>query len=261
VRNVAAAAAAAVDGAADTDVAARAASASASRVPAGSPIDAPQADAVVPRPLSLPWHTRFNDAVSAYLPLLLMAGLALGTWWLVKNTPLFDTDRPTAPLRHEPDYTMSEFMVQRFAANGALRVQIEGDAMRHFPDDDTLEIDNPHIRVFGDGGRETVATAKRALSNHDGSDVQLNGAAHVVRAATAKDTAIDFRGEFLEYLQFSERVRSNLPVVVTQGSTELHADAMDYDNLARLLDLKGHVQAVFAPPPAAPASAPAGKGR
>jgi lipopolysaccharide export system protein LptC len=189
-----------------------------------------------------PWYLRVLDTISTYLPLLLMAVLALGTWWLVKNTPLFETDRVTAPPRHEPDYTMTQFLVQRFGANGAMRVQIEGDLMRHYPDTDSFEIDNPRIRAIGDDGRLTTATARQAVSNRDGSEVQLKGAAHVVRVATATDAAIEFRGEFLHYFQYSERLRSHLPVVVTQGGTEIHADAMAYDNLARVLDLKGHVR-------------------
>src|ERR1700712_5173662 len=110
------------------------------------------------RALRPPRRARVLDGVSAYLPLLLMAVLALGTWWLVKNTPLFENDRVAAPLRHEPDYTMTQFMVQRFAPSGAMRVQIEGDLMRHYPDTDTFEIDNPRIRAIGDDGRVTVAT-------------------------------------------------------------------------------------------------------
>jgi lipopolysaccharide export system protein LptC len=195
-----------------------------------------------------PWYLRAIDTASTYLPLLLMAVLALGTWWLVKNTPLFEGDRAAAPLRHEPDYTMTQFMVQRFGANGAMRVQIEGDLMRHYPDTDTFEIDNPRIRAIGDDGRVTTATARLALSNRDGSEVQLTGGAHVVRAATPIQTAIDFRSEFLHYFQFTERVRSHLPVVVTQGGSEIRADAMAYDNLARVLDLKGRVRAVLTSP-------------
>jgi lipopolysaccharide export system protein LptC len=195
-----------------------------------------------------PWYLRAIDTASTYLPLLLMAVLALGTWWLVKNTPLFEGDRVAAPLRHEPDYTMTQFMVQRFGANGAMRVQIEGDLMRHYPDTDTYEIDNPRIRAIGDDGRITLATARLALANRDGSEVQLTGGAHVVRQATATQTAIDFRGEFLHYFQYSERVQSHLPVVVTQGGSEIRADSMTYDNLARVLDLKGRVRAVLSSP-------------
>lgn len=199
----------------------------------------------------VPWYRRGLDTASAYLPVLLMGALALGSWWLVKNTPLAEDGRVAAPLRHEPDYAMSQFMVQRFTANGAMRVQIEGDMMRHYPDTDTLEVDNPRIRAFGEDGRETVATARLALSNRDGSEVQLSGGAHVVRLATSKQPAIEFRGEFLHYLQYTERVQSHLPVLVTQAGTEFRADAMAYDNLAGVLDLKGHVRAVLAPPAAA----------
>ena len=94
-----------------------------------------------------------------------------------------------------------------------------------------------------------MATARRALANRDGSELQLIGDARVVREASATDAAIEFRGEFLHCFQNTERVRSHLPVVVTQGNTEIRGDAMAYDNLARVLDLKGHLRAVFTPPP------------
>lgn len=196
----------------------------------------------------LPWHLRLLEMLTAYLPVLLMALLALGTWWLVKNTPLPDGERPEVAPRHEPDYMMSDFRVQRFGADGAMRVQIEGERMRHYPDNDTLEIDNPRIRAIAPDGRITLASARRALSNGDGSEVQLLGAAQVVREATARQEAIEFRGEFLHAFLNAERVRSHLPVVVRRGATEVRADGMEYDNLARVVDLKGRMRAVFTPP-------------
>jgi lipopolysaccharide export system protein LptC len=195
----------------------------------------------------LPWTSRVIDTVSTYLPVLLMAVLALGTWWLVKNTPVLDNERQVAPPRHEPDYTMRQFTVQRFAAAGALRVQIEGDELRHYPDNDTLEIDNPRIRATGSDGRITLASAKSALSNGDGSEVQLSGGARVVREASGDDEALEFRGEFLHAFLTTERVRSHLPVTVTQGATEIRADGMSYDNLTRLVEFKGRVRAVLSP--------------
>jgi lipopolysaccharide export system protein LptC len=196
----------------------------------------------------LPWTSRVIDTVSTYLPVLLMAVLALGTWWLVKNTPVLDNERRVAPPRHEPDYTMRQFTVQRFAAGGALRVQIEGDELRHYPDNDTLEIDNPRIRATGADGRITLASAKRALSNGDGSEVQLSGGARVVREASGSDDdALEFRGEFLHAFLATERVRSHLPVTVTQGATEIRADGMSYDNLSRVVEFKGRVRAVLSP--------------
>ena len=164
----------------------------------------------------------------------------------MKNTPVLDDERQLAPPRHEPDYTMRQFTVQRFAAAGALRVQIEGDELRHYPDTDTLEIDNPRIRATGPDGRITLASAKRALSNGDGSEIQLSGGARVVREPSSnEDEALEFRGEFLHAFLATERVRSHLPVTVTQGATEIRADGMNYDNLTRIVEFKGRVRAVL----------------
>ena len=196
----------------------------------------------------VPWQQRCLDALSSYLPLLLMALLAVGTWWLVKNTPLPDAARDAAPPRHEPDYAMTHFTAQRFGPSGALSAQVEGDEMRHYPDTDTLEIDNARIRAISPERRVTLASARRALSNADGSEVQLFGGAHVTREALAGVAMLEFRGEFLHAFLNTERVRSHLPVVVTRGGTEIRAEAMDYDNLDRVVQLKGRVRASFAPP-------------
>jgi lipopolysaccharide export system protein LptC len=203
-----------------------------------------------PRARSPGWASRLGATLMTYLPLFVMALLAAGTWWLVKSTPVAEGPGVEAPPRHEPDYTMSRFMVQRFAPDGALRTQIEGDVARHVPDTDTLEIENPRIRAIGPSGRVTVASAARALANGDGSEVQLLVGAHVVREPAPGEEAIDFRGEFLHLFVRTERVRSHLPVVVTQGGTEVRAAGMEYDNLARVIDLKGRMRGVFTTPAA-----------
>jgi lipopolysaccharide export system protein LptC len=194
------------------------------------------------------WPARLLDVVSAYLPLLMMAALASGTWWLVRNAPAVETPRETVAPRHEPDYEMTNFVVQRFARDGTLRTQIEGERLRHFPDNDTLEIDRARLRAVGSDGVVTLASANRALANGDGSEVQLLGDARVVRPAHGDEEQVEFRGEFLHAFRNVERVRSHLPVVVTQGQSVVRADGMEYDNLARVVDLRGRTRATFVSP-------------
>ena len=202
-----------------------------------------------PQPVAAaPWPMRLLDLVSAYLPLLLMALLASGTWWLVRNAPPEEAPAAVAPPRHEADYVMTRFVVQRFDATGTLRTQIEGERLRHFPDNDTLEVDDARIRAVGTDGLVTTATAKRALANGDGSELQLIGDAHVVRPGAGATEPIEFRSEFLQAFRNVERVRSHLPVVVTQGQSVVRAGGMEYDNLARVVDLKGHTSATFVSP-------------
>jgi lipopolysaccharide export system protein LptC len=197
---------------------------------------------------ALPWPARLLDALSAYLPLLLMGLLALGSWWLVKNTPLADAPRPAVAPRHEADYTMRKFSVQRFTPEGPLRAQIEGDVLRHYPDTDTLEIEHPSVRAYAPDGGITVASARRALSNADATEVQLLGDAQVTRGATPTDEGLTFRGEFLHAFLKTEQVRSHLPATVTRGGTVIRADAFSYDNLDRTVTMTGRVRASFAAP-------------
>ena len=202
----------------------------------------------------LPWRARVLDTLSAYLPLLVMGLLALGSWWLVKNTPLADGPRAAVVPRHEPDYAMRRFSVQRFTPEGPLRAQIEGDVLRHFPDTDTLEIEHPNVTAYALDGGVTLASARRALSNADATEVQLLGDARVTRAPTATDVGLTFRGEFLHAFLKTERVRSHMPATVTHGGTVIRADTFSYDNLDRTVSMKGGVHASFAAPGAKPSA-------
>ena len=205
--------------------------------------DAPAAG---PRWRALPWPARVLDAVAAYLPLLVMALLALGSWWLVKNTPLPQAAREPAPARHEADYAMERFSVQRFTPEGQLRAQMEGDRLLHFPDTDTLEIERPTVRGRSADGGVLLASAQRALSNADASEVQLLGDARVThRAAAPGEQGLAFRGEFLHAFLKTEQLRSHLPVTVTRGGTVIRADGFEYDHLQRVVVMKGRVRASF----------------
>jgi lipopolysaccharide export system protein LptC len=191
-----------------------------------------------------PW--RWRDLLSAYLPILLMALLALSTWWLVKNTPLPGAPTPPVAPRHEPDYTMQRFSLQRFAPDGRLRLNIEGDVMRHYPDTDTVEIEDARLHGYAADGRTTEASARRAISNGDGSEVQLLGGARVISHDAQGGDPIEFDGEFLHAFVNTERVRSHLPVTARRSGSEVHAQGFEYDNLTRVVKYKGPVRASFA---------------
>jgi lipopolysaccharide export system protein LptC len=194
------------------------------------------------------------ERLSLYLPVILMGVLALGTYWLVRSAPVFLAAAPERAVTHDPDYFMKKFSVKTFDASGRLKSEVSGAEARHFPDTDTLEIDKVRIRSFNEDGQLTTATANRALSNADGSEVQLFGDARVVRDAmqgtAGKTTArLEFKGEFLHAFMKTEQVRSDKPVQLTRGSDSFVADTLDYDNRARVMQLRGRVRGLLVPEP------------
>ncbi|RTL40926.1 MAG: LPS export ABC transporter periplasmic protein LptC [Burkholderiales bacterium] len=205
-------------------------------------LPAPSPRAAKPRP----WLWQAQSLLSNYLPLLLMALLASGTWWLVKNTPLLDTPGELAPPRHVPDYRMANFELQRIGADGRLKVQIAGAELRHYPDTDTIEIDQVRVRAIAPDGSLAIAEARRALSNGDGSDMQLIGGVHLRRlppdAGEGAPAQLEVRGEFLQALSNSEILRSHLPVSIRQGSSTLNAQNFEYRHLTGQVSFSGKAQ-------------------
>lgn len=193
------------------------------------------------------------DRVSLYVPILLMGLLALGTYWLVEGTPSIALPGVERPVRHEPDYFMKNFSVRTFLETGRLKSEVFGSAARHYPDTDMLEIDMVRIRSFDEQGRLTTATANRALTNGDASEVQLFGKALIVREAMVDKTGqamprIEFRGEFLHAFMNTEQVRSHRPVELRRGKDVFTADSMDFDNMQLLMNMRGRVRGVLVPP-------------
>jgi lipopolysaccharide export system protein LptC len=190
---------------------------------------------------------------SLYLPIIVMALLALGTYWLVRSTPSIALpDLASAP-KHEPDYFMHQFAVKTFDAKGILQSEVLGSELRHYPDTQVIEVDKARIQSFKDG-RLTTATAERALSNADGSEVQLMGNALVVREPFKNPQGeqvprLEFRGEFLHAFLDSERVKSHKPVTLKRGNDQFTAERLDYDNAQRSVNLQGRVRGVIGAAP------------
>jgi lipopolysaccharide export system protein LptC len=101
-----------------------------------SPLNAPVDD---PQRIRPSWPVRMREMLVGYLPLMLMVALALGTWLVAKNSPGLLSPSTPGPVSHEPDYTLDHFTLQRFDPTGALKVQMEGEHLQHFPDDDIMD--------------------------------------------------------------------------------------------------------------------------
>jgi len=192
------------------------------------------------------------ERLALYLPVILMGVLALGTYWLVRSTPLQTAPAQEVPLRHEPDYFIRKFSVKTFDRAGRLTNEITGLDARHFPDTDTLEIDSALIRSFNEDGKLTIATANQALTNADATDVQLFGDARVVREPTLNPAGqllpkMEFRGEFLHIVKASQTIKSHKPVDLTRGSDRFTADSLDYNNVDRVIQLTGRVKGTLVP--------------
>lgn len=195
---------------------------------------------------------RLWERLALYLPVVMMGLLAMGTYWLVRNTPGLQTPESQPAVNESADYFMRRANVKTFDETGRLKTEIAGTEARHFPYNKTLEVDNVRVRSIGPDGRLTTATAKRGLSNDAGNEIQLIGDAVVVREPLQMPDGrrlprLEFQGEFLHVFTDKEQVKSHLPVTLRRGGDEFKGDTFSYDNLDQVAELQGRVKALMVP--------------
>jgi lipopolysaccharide export system protein LptC len=195
---------------------------------------------------------RWADQFTVYLPVLLMGLLALASYWLLRATPPPPEPVVARPVSSEPDYFMRRFSVKVFDANGVLINEVFGSEARHRPDTDTLEVDQARIRVVGEDGVITTATARRVISNGERTEFLLEGDAVVVREGrTLADGStaprLEFQGEQLRVFTDPQRLVSELPVTVLRGNDKMQSDTLDYVGADQVALMRGRVKVRLAP--------------
>ena len=196
---------------------------------------------------------RGRDQVAAWLPALMMMLFALGTWWLVRSIPSLDPLGLQTAAGHEPDYRMSGFFVRNFDADGRLVSELRGDQGRHYPDTDTLEVDQPRVRSHDSQGHPSMGRAEHGVSNGEGTDIHLYGHARIVREAIETPQGeqrprLEFRGPYLHAERARERLSSDQPVELLRGVDRFTGDTFEYDHQTGVAQLHGQVRGVIQPP-------------
>ncbi|MDR2991548.1 MAG: LPS export ABC transporter periplasmic protein LptC [Burkholderiaceae bacterium] len=201
---------------------------------------------------------RWRDWLSAWLPVLCMAFFALGTLWLVRSAPMPPAAQPAGPPGHDPDYFMRQFAVRQFDDQGRMTSELFGVEGQHYPDIDKLAVQTPRWRAYDAQGRLITGHSTRAMTNREGSEVELFGDAQIVReplppgsqpakAAGKADPPLTFSGPYLHAWSQQRRVSSNQPVTLTRGADVFTGDQFDYDDHSGIANLQGRVRGVIQP--------------
>jgi lipopolysaccharide export system protein LptC len=181
-------------------------------------------------------------------PIVLLSILALMTAWInqVVQPPKPKLDGSS---RHDPDYIMSNFVTTQTDINGNLRYKLASVEMRHFPDDDTTELQRPRYTQFSANKPYTQVQALRGYVSNNGDQVQLVDNVKVTRQAFADKGEMTIDTEYLNILPNEDLVGTESPVVIRQApKTIIYATGMVYDKKTNTFTLAHKVRAHFEKP-------------
>lgn len=202
-------------------------------------------------------QARFSPVASLF-PVILVGLLAGMTYWLDITSRKQDASADGLT-RHDPDYYVERFEVRRFDKEGRLQHTLRAERMSHFPDDDSTLVLAPHLTYHR--AQPTRISAREALVGSKGEHVQLTGDVRVTRDGAGGKPATVLATERLEAFPDDEIARTEAPVQITQGQSQVTGNALNADNLNARYVLEGPVRGVFfrqgKQPPVAAAVTPA----
>ena len=190
---------------------------------------------------------RTLDQLTIYLPLILFALLALGSWWLVRSMPELLPPGSDKQLRKDPDYRLEKFTVKSFDSTGRMTREMAGQSATHFPASQELHIQG--IRIFAENevGTRVQAQARQGVFQETVQQLTLSGDVVAVRAADAQGPRLTLKGQALTALLEEERLVSTVAVEIVRGSDVFTAQSMDFDTRNGLYAMQGQVKSILAP--------------
>jgi len=190
----------------------------------------------------------FGTKAAITFPLALLMLLALLTFWINRSV------QPPAPKldgssRHDPDYIMSNFVTTQTDINGDLRYKLAAVEMRHFPDNDTTELQRPRYTQFAIGKPYTEVQGLRGFVSTDGEEVKLLDNVKVTRQAYAGKGEMTVETDYLNIRPNDELVTTDRPVVIRQApKTVIYATGMIYEKKQHTVTLLHKVRAHYEKP-------------
>lgn len=181
-------------------------------------------------------------------PIVLLSILALMTAWInhVVQPPKPKLDGSS---RHDPDYIMSDFVTTQTDINGSLRYILAAAEMKHFPDNDTTDLQRPRYTQFAANKPYTQVESLHGYVSSDGSQVQLVNNVKITRQAFAGKGEMTVDTDYLNILPNEDIVRTESPVVIRQApKTIIHATGMVYEKKINTVTLLHKVRAHYEKP-------------
>ncbi|RYE79743.1 MAG: LPS export ABC transporter periplasmic protein LptC [Oxalobacteraceae bacterium] len=187
------------------------------------------------------------------LPLLMLAVvLALGSFWLLEIMRKSGKDSNPAAARVDPDYFVENFNFVRLSATGEAQYNISGKRMVHNPADDTHTVELPVINSLSRERPPMTARAERALIEPDGSKVHMYDQVRIDRPKTPTSNLFHMESDYLLVLPNEDVMRTDKPVRMTLGESQLNGTGMVANNATGQVQLASRVQASLPPKTATP---------
>ena len=200
-------------------------------------------------------YTLTADRFRVWLAVILVAVLALASFWILELMRRNDTDgNSRSSARSEPDYYVEKFSFIRLPNNGQVNYHITGDKLSHHPLNDDFEIQQPRINSFDADKAPLNIRAERAVIEpknlqitpaRENDQIHLQGNVQAERPETSSSKYLKLESEYLLLLPNENKMKTDQAVSLYTNTSEIHAIGMIADNANQQIQLLSKVRGSF----------------
>jgi len=184
----------------------------------------------------------FIDRLRAWLPLLPVLALLLGSYWLhLQVRPL---EPSTAAQRHDVDFVVERLSSTTLDGTGQPKLMLSAAKMWHYPDDNSTHLLNPTLLDFLGGPAPAEIRAAHGLLDSDNDELLLQQDVHILRPGRQPAEDQHFQTESLRVLLERGQATTDAPVHMSDGRNTIDAIGLVLDNEARTVRLLQQVRAI-----------------
>ncbi len=179
----------------------------------------------------------------------LLVTTALGSFWVLEVLRQGQTGAPNAMSKDEADYSVEKFNFVRMSQTGQARYNISGSKLTHYPQDDTFAIEQPLLHNLAEGQAPMTVHAEHAVIDHAKNAIQLQRNVQADRPASTAGARFRMRTESLLVLPDQNLMKTDKPVEILLGNSQLYGTGMVANNATREIHLASRVHGSFPPTP------------
>lgn len=187
-----------------------------------------------------------KDRWLAYVPVLLLAGLAALTYWLDQVVePTADANRDA----NDPDIVVEHLAATQMTLQGAPRYAVEAKRLLHYPEDRATFLEFPELTHFEEGGVPVSIRSDEGELSPDGKDAYFRGNVVVRRPAYGDEEEMTLTTSYLHVTPDQNLARTDREVTLTRGDSTVHSVGLEFNNQTREVKLLSRVRGTFQTPP------------
>jgi lipopolysaccharide export system protein LptC len=186
-----------------------------------------------------PILARVLSRVSSWFPVLLLAGLAMLTYWL--DAQVQRGGRAPASGPKPADYYLEDFAATRFGKDGSVIQKLAAKKLTHYPEGVATDVIAPELVNTQPGAAPLRVRANTGSLSPDNEHIYLQGDVVGVRDAMPGRSKLTIRTQYLHVTPRNEQAETDKRVTITDDNGTHTGGSLQADNKARVIRLRNGV--------------------